>query len=360
MADFFLNDNKYGSLSQQDLKIFLDECDSKGLDYIRIDDISWQLLPPLLNVTLLIKLLAKDRSLYSFASDLKNRLYRQGANVIIDQKPEMRPELSDVLDFQIFLALSQTAQDPDPQVHLYYSLKAKEKSLAILGGLMKDFESTPKTSYKLVSYFGHLTSLKYQKMLNSPVPSIIIEFCNPEFLNNSQNNISEHLADNILCLYGSKTSPKKLKMLQECWDTATKSSLNNESTEQTAKYTVSSKPNKLANSITQTSPKQRTLLQSALSRKGAKKLGQGKADIFHPPPDSKVHYFIHPNEAPLPIFSPTFLNSNNMEGRVIIKSTFRKPVPNSSASVRKSSEAKVPLPTSFLQSLKQLEQLIDN
>jgi hypothetical protein len=336
-------------MADDQLALFLEKCDSRGITYVRTDETSWQIFPELLNITILIKIISLNSALENLARTLKTKLCRQGANIIIDKTEEMRADLYDVLDMQIFLSRNDTVSYPDlNSVDFYYGLKTKEKSMALIGGMVKRLEEGPSNiSCHIVSYWKHVAGWKYYGALLSPVPSVPLSFSRPEELGESAEDLIQAMCDSITCFYARKSKPADADLLRECWETIkskpsgskTQASIPNQSLK-----TASAKPQ----------------LTSALGRKSARTPQSGKKIILSPP-EERLNYFIRPNAAP----TPPFYNqnySNTKNAPLVLRSTFRKPI------IRGGQDAKAPIPVKaeengtdnrhIIQSLKRLEQII--
>lgn len=324
MPELYLNDTLYGTLSEQELKFFLEECESNGIEYIRIDDISWQLLPSLLNLTLLIKPLSASCELYNLARSLQAKLYCQGANAILDRTPDNRPELSDILDAQIFMELAETAERSPAHnnINIYYSLKSKKKSKALIGELPKKIgRKAGNMTYRLASYWRHLVNLNYFSILHSQIPTVLIEFNSQAITDTFSDIIINNIYENLLCLYGKTASPADFIKLKECWNKSTQPA--------TAK-----KHEKLSN------------------ENNNKKRRYKKGNFLILPQDKPVNYFIRPNERTIKFSDPPYSSSSNdFVNPQISKSTFNKDIMLTSNSSNQNS---------LFQKLKQLEQMLNN
>ncbi|NLL53248.1 MAG: hypothetical protein GX248_11175 [Peptococcaceae bacterium] len=348
MPDLYLHDKLWKGVSDKDLPTFLKACDEKDIPYIQLDDVSWQLLPQLFNVTILLKLLTTNVVADEFAQKLKNLLDRQGANAILDRTSEHRSDLTDLLDMQLIMTMRKdfTVISDVCILNLYYSLKAKEKSMALIGGLTKQTDNDNHAfTYNITSYWRHFFAFKYYNTIYSPVPSILIEFENPDAMKTTLNFLAQKMVGCILCLYGRQYSTAEINIVKECWEKTSRSS---------------SKKTPSHNSPSLNSSYSKQNLTSALRRKQAKNNNPPKFKAFIPPAGSQVNYFTRPKSSVIqPFYNQYYLNSQSAS-HVISKSTFRsneflnKKLPESS-----SIPAKEQSERSFIESFKELEQLTE-
>lgn len=324
MHSLYLDDKLLLTLTELELIKFLDECDSNSIKYIRLDDVSWQLLPSLMGFTLLIKPLFIDLKVDNFVQNLKTKLYRQGANVIVDRSHAVRTDLHDVVDAQITVDIADLPSSDLPVLNLFYSFKAKNKSMALIEGLIEKLNQTENDlTYNIASYWKHLTYFKYYKFLISEIPCILMEFSTPKALDRSSNDVVQSMFESLSCMYGSKTSKSELIKLEECHKAAKKKSPS------------SKKQPQLTNP----------------PKKPAKKHKKMKASILSPPGNGPVNYFVRPKTSTTqPSYNPSYQNNSNQYPPM--KSTFRTPI--------KSRKEEQVSHKTLLQNLKELDKILDN
>lgn len=340
MPKLYLNDNLLDTLTETELIKFLEECDLNNLKYIRLNDLSWQLLPPLIDFTLLIKPISNNLVQENFMQSLKSKLYRQGANVIVDPSPDIRTDLYDVIDVQIAVGIEEYYPLSDFGLNLYYSLKAKETSINIIEGLIKELRNTHSgLTSNIASYWKHLTNFKYYKFLFSEIPCVLLEFRTPEVLEASLNEVVQSVSDNISCIYGNKTSQSNLDKLEKCRQKAKKKS---------------SPPKKqgLGSNKTHLTPKK------------INKHHRKKNSVLSLPGDGPVKYFVRPITLQTPSHQNQYKN-NGQASPIIMRSTFRKLSPSSEEQQsndldKEEFQDKKKNRKIFLQSLKELDKILDN
>ncbi|NLM21506.1 MAG: hypothetical protein GX207_07145 [Peptococcaceae bacterium] len=355
MPDLYLQDKLWRKLSDKDLHTFLQACDAKDIPYIQLDDVSWQLFPRLFKVTILLKLLTSNVEADEFAQKLKALLDRQGGNVILDRTSEHRSDLIDVLDMQIIMATCKdfAVLSDSCILHLYYSLKAKEKSMALIGGLTKQTDNDNHAfTYNITSYWKHLFCLRYYNTIHSPVPSILIEFENPDAMKTTMNSLAQKMVDSILCLYGRQYSTTEINIVKECWEKTNQSSPKKNPSHDSP--SLNSSYSKL--SLTSSKPS----LTSALRRKQAKNNKPPKFKAFIPPGHSQINYFKRPKSSVMqPFYNQYYLNSQS-GSHVVSKSTFQSNLPlNEKLSKNGLIATKEQSEKTFIESFKELEQLIE-
>lgn len=347
MPILYLHDKIYDTLKRHELNKFLKVCDSKGLSYLQIDECSWQLLPNLIKNTIIIYPLMTNPVLECFIYKLKEQLAQYGATVIMESNLKLNADLLITVNAQAAISFAENTStlNTTNDMSFYYSLRARESSLGFIGGLVKLMNNKQiDLTYDIASYWKHLTAYKYRKVISSPMPTTLIDFNNTLISEFSLNDLADCLIENIINLYGIKTTSAELDTLAECLR-----STKGDKTAPTQKI----KPTKLHSSLKRT---------PAISQK---KRRYGKFSSVSPPTDVPVNYFAY-SERPetVPQYFHNIPNTNNIPSQTITKSTFNRTV--SSSKEQKTDdlppqkiEQKVSRERNTLQSFKDLKKILE-
>lgn len=306
MPILYLHDKIFDTLKDQELNTFLKACDSKGLQYLQIDQSSWQLLPELKDTTFVIMDLVANPKLKNFSERLQSNLSRYGASIFLESNLDLKPDLFTALNARIAISFTQSTFPFDNNdLNFYYSLKAKEKSLIFIGGLVKCFNKNKyKLNYDIASYWKHITDYKYRKVVYSQIPTVLIEFNNPKISELLLNDIANCMIGNIIDLYGLESIISDLDKLEACIKETKIKQKKADPTPQPTKQTK--------------------------SRHIPKKRHYGKFLSMLPPNDGPANYFnVSNNQETVPQYVQNYLNNNVMTSQRITKSTFNDSVSSS-------------------------------
>ena len=328
MPILYLHDKIYDTIKEHELISFLKACDEKGLQYLQIDDASWQLLPQLKNKSFVVYSLVKEPGLKNFVRNFEAQLTRHGAAIVNESPHRVNLNVFTSSNIQICLVFTQNTILPeDSHLILYYSLRDKETTIRFIGGLAKHLKIlTGSLTFNIATYWKHLTNFKYAKATYAGIPTAIIEFNNSKISELELTDLTSCLINNIIDLYGTKTVDAELKVLSECLiDAAAK------------------KPN-VSQDIKLNSAKVNT--QTATRKKTRTKKFRGKLSSVIPSGTSSVNYFPRPGSAgSASIFSQSY-SENNKYPRTIYKSTFNRNAPDIKDQMAEISRSNIIIPES--------------
>lgn len=301
MPILYLHDKILDTLKEHELNTFLKACSSKDLDFLQIDQSSWQLLPELKNTTVVMMNLMTIPKLKTFFDKLQSNLSRHGASVVLESDLSLKPDLFTAVNAQIAIAFTQGTFPSDKNdLNFYYSLRAKEVSLNFIGKLVKYFNKNKyNLNYDIAPYWKHITEYKYRKVVFSQIPTVLIEFNNPKISELLLNDIATCMIESMIDHYGTKLVPSDLDELEACLK-ETKTKKNTGPTLQTNK-----------NITPRNNPKKRRYRRLSTL----------------PPNDSPYNYFnVSNSQESVPKYLQHYLQDNTTSANRIAKSTFNDTV----------------------------------
>lgn len=313
MPVLYLQNRVFGKIKETELQTFLKECTSYSLDYLQRDKNSWQLLPQLSGKIFGINSLTDDCFLNRLLSKLKSQLLWQGASVSQENRFKADFPSNQPLSLNLIMNIREYNLQ-NYEIYLYYSLRAKEQSLAFVQSLADKLKLNGyDRSLKIMPFWEQLTCFQYYKLLFSETPTVLVEFAGQNALEKFAHNGADYLLNNILDIYGKTISPKQLTKLAKCWKEVKKRrkpfrkkyrpispgipveairAINQNNLYPPAGNTVSSdlqENRKDAQTLVKSPPK-----TAAGTKKNKKKKYYGKIDYLSLQDNTSVKYFIRP------------------------------------------------------------------